>query len=43
MESFLDQLTALIADQDLSIIEIVGALELVKSDLLSPTDEDDEA
>lgn len=42
MESFLEQLGNLIAEQDLSIIEIIGALEFVKSDLLLVTDEDEE-
>lgn len=34
MESFLVQLQQLIAEQDLSVIEIIGALELTKAELM---------
>ena len=35
MEDFLSKLDQLIAEQDLSVIEIIGALELAKAELLN--------
>ena len=35
MEDFLSKLDQLIAEQDLSVIEIIGALELAKAELLA--------
>jgi hypothetical protein len=35
MESFLAQLGQLIAEQDLSVIEVIGALELTKAELMA--------
>lgn len=35
MESFLAELGQLIAEQDLSVIEVIGALELTKAELMA--------
>ena len=35
MEDFLSNLDQLIAEQDLSVLEIIGALELAKAELLA--------
>ena len=35
MEDFLSKLDQLIAEQDLSVIEIIGALDLAKAELLA--------
>jgi hypothetical protein len=35
MEDFLSKLDQLIAEQDLSVIEVIGALELAKAELLA--------
>lgn len=48
METFLEALDALIADQDLSIIEVLGALQITQQRialdaLLVDEEEDDEA
>jgi hypothetical protein len=48
METFLEALDALIADQDLSIIEVLGALQITQQRLafemlLNDDEEDDEA
>lgn len=34
METFLEQLDALIADQDLSVIEVIGALQYAQQQLV---------
>jgi hypothetical protein len=35
MEDFLSKLDQLIAEQDLSVIEVIGALELTKAELMA--------
>lgn len=35
MESFLDQLSDLCAEADLSALEIIGALEIIKHEMLN--------
>jgi hypothetical protein len=35
MEDFLSKLDQLIAEQDLSVIEVIGALELAKTELMA--------
>ena len=44
METFLEELDALIAEQDLSVIEVVGALQYVQQRLVidAYVDNDDE-
>lgn len=41
MESFLDQLSDLCAESELSVLEIIGALEIVKHELLNAEADDE--
>lgn len=42
MESFLNQLFELIAEQDLSVVELIGALEMAKAELLNASMDDND-
>jgi hypothetical protein len=41
MEDFLSKLDQLIAEQDLSVIEVIGALELTKAELMADVLDDE--
>lgn len=46
MDSFFDKLTTLLAESELSYVEMIGALEIMKAELISEMsteDDDDEA
>lgn len=42
MESLFDKITTLLAESDLSYLEMIGALELVKLDVLNSVEAEDD-